>query len=243
MGIKSAEMTKHAINAFLPTSVVFANEIAVLCESVGADALEVERGLKTEERIGQKAYVKPGSAFAGGTLARDINFLIKIGEEHKRINYLFEAVRESNAHHKDWAKRKCMEYLKDLKGRAITVLGLTYKPGTGALRRSWSVELCKWLNSQGAIIQAVDPHVQELPDNLKGIITLASSSEDALLGADCIIVATEHPSLREIDKRSVSSLKGKVVLDANSFLRELFRDNNNINYVFVGRPVNATEKP
>ncbi len=163
MGIASAEITKHAINAFLAISIVFADEIAALCESVGADALEVERGLKTEERIGQKAYVKPGSAFAGGTLARDINFLIKIGEEHKRINYLFEAVRESNAHHKDWAKRKCMEYLKDLKGRAITVLGLTYKPGTGALRRSWSVELCKWLNSQGAIIRQLTRMFRNCP--------------------------------------------------------------------------------
>jgi UDPglucose 6-dehydrogenase len=75
MSVESAEMTKHAINAFLATSVVFANEIAIMCEQVGADAKEVERGLKSEQRIGPKAYLGPGGAFAGGTLARDIEFL------------------------------------------------------------------------------------------------------------------------------------------------------------------------
>ena len=75
MSVESAEMTKHAINSFLATSVVFANEIASICEMVGADAKEVGRGLKSESRIGPKAYLSPGAAFAGGTLARDIHFL------------------------------------------------------------------------------------------------------------------------------------------------------------------------
>ena len=81
MSVESAEMTKHALNAFLATSIVFINEIATICEKVGADAQEVERGLKTDIRIGQKAYLSPGSAFSGGTLARDINFLEQLGKQ------------------------------------------------------------------------------------------------------------------------------------------------------------------
>ena len=82
MSIESAEMTKHAINSFLATSICFANEIATLCEYVGANAKEVERGLKTEERIGPKAYLTPGNAFSGSTLARDIRFLQKLGDHN-----------------------------------------------------------------------------------------------------------------------------------------------------------------
>ena len=82
MSVESAEMTKHAINAFLATSVVFINELSVLCEEVGANAREVEQGLKSEMRIGRKAYLKPGNAFAGGTLARDIQYLIATGKRH-----------------------------------------------------------------------------------------------------------------------------------------------------------------
>src|SRR5437870_1309694 len=82
MSVESAEMTKHALNAFLATSVTFANELARLCEAVGANAKEVERGLKSEARIGPKAYLSPGAAFAGGTLARDVRFLTAFGREY-----------------------------------------------------------------------------------------------------------------------------------------------------------------
>lgn len=150
MSIESAEMTKHAINAFLATSVCFANEMATLCECVGANAKEVERGLKTEERIGPKAYLSPGTAFSGGTLARDIRFLQKLGEENRLPVYLINSIPISNDFHKTWIQRKCLETMGDLKGKAISVWGLTYKPGTNTLRRSLSVELCAWLNSQGA---------------------------------------------------------------------------------------------
>src|SRR5262249_55908779 len=83
MSIESAEMTKHALNAFLATSVAFINELARLCEGVGADAKQVERGLKTEARIGPRAYLSPGGAFAGGTLARDLQFLVGQGLTHR----------------------------------------------------------------------------------------------------------------------------------------------------------------
>ena len=99
MGLASAEMTKHAINAWLANSVVFINEISNICEVVGADAKEVELGMKSEERIGKKAYLSPGSAFSGGTLARDLNYL----NEFKDSSY-WSSIIKSNNNHKSWIK-------------------------------------------------------------------------------------------------------------------------------------------
>lgn len=116
MSIESAEMTKHAINAFLATSVTFANELARLCEAVGANAKEVERGLKSEGRIGPKAYLSPGGAFAGGTLARDLRFLTQFGRKFGVDTPLFEGVIAGNERHKDWTRDKVRQLLHGLPG-------------------------------------------------------------------------------------------------------------------------------
>ena len=136
MSIESAEMTKHALNAFLATSVVFINELAVLCERVGADAREVEQGLKSDTRIGNKAYLKPGQAIAGGTLARDVNFLTQTGQKYGIRTPLFNAILESNHAHKRWVCLSVQTTLKNLHHKTIAMLGLTYKAGTDTLRRS-----------------------------------------------------------------------------------------------------------
>src|SRR5262245_19073556 len=145
MSVESAEMTKHALNAFLATSVTFANELARMCEAVGADAKEVERGLKSEARIGPKAYLSPGAAFAGGTLARDVRFLIELGARRDVGTPLFQGVWASNQAHKAWVRDRLSRMLCDGGGSVVAVLGLTYKPGTNTLRRSSAVELCRWL--------------------------------------------------------------------------------------------------
>lgn len=236
MNIESAEMTKHAVNAFLATSVVFANEIAALCERVGADAKEVERGLKSEARIGPKAYVSPGTAFAGGTLARDIHFLTEMGQSCGEPALLFHAVRDSNDHHRDWAKRKCGECFPDLGGRRVAVLGLTYKPGTNTLRRSLAIELCRWLHAGGAQVTAFDPQIKTLPDDLQHVISLQYSVAETLDGADCVVIATEHPEFRDIDGQLMASLKtGAVVIDANGVLEKICKEIKNLRYIAVGR--------
>src|SRR3954465_14532048 len=105
-------MTKHALNAFLATSIAFMNEIAVVCEQVGADAKEVERGLKSEGRIGPRAYLSPGAAFAGGTLARDLRFLVAQGQAGRVAVPLFEGVLASNERHKGWLKEHARRALE-----------------------------------------------------------------------------------------------------------------------------------
>jgi UDPglucose 6-dehydrogenase len=236
MGTESSEMTKHAINAFLATSVTFANELASLCEKIGANAKDVERGLKTEERIGPKAYLGPGAAFAGGTLARDILFLTDLGNKHDHPTYVIRAVKESNDFHKGWIKRKLVELIGDLKGKTIAVLGLTYKPGTDTLRRSLSVELCKWLKEQETTIQAFDPKIQKLPDELVDVINLKSNIDECLHQADCLLISTEWPIFREeLTPERLNNMRKKVVLDANGFLEKQFLNSTDLQYAAVGR--------
>ncbi|MEI7769853.1 MAG: nucleotide sugar dehydrogenase [Chloroflexales bacterium] len=236
MGVESAEMTKHALNAFLATSVTFINEVATLCEQVGADAKEVERGLKSEVRIGPRAYLGPGGAFAGGTLARDINFLSAIGAAHDRPTHLISAVRASNDAHKSWAGHRLEALLSSLAGRRIAVWGLTYKPGTDTLRRSSAVELCRWLVTQGAQVQAHDPAVTALPADLANLFSLHASPLDALAGAAALVVATEWPDYQAIAATEiVATMERPVVVDANRFLARTLGDDPRIRYAAVGK--------
>lgn len=239
MSVESAEMTKHALNAFLATSVTFINEIAAVCEQVGADAKEVERGLKSEARIGPKAYLGPGGAFAGGTLARDIAFLIQIGADQHVPLHLIPGVRASNDEHRNWPHRKLQLLLGDLRGKRIAVWGLTYKPGTDTLRRSSSIELCRWLFEQGALVRAHDPAVQVLPGDLARTIELCPTATTTLKDAAALIVATEWPEYQTVPAETVIAQMRPhpVVIDANRFLARTLGGDPRMQYAAVGAPV------
>jgi UDPglucose 6-dehydrogenase len=240
MRVESAEMTKHAVNAFLATSVVFINEIAAACEATGADAKEVERGLKSEQRIGPGAYLGPGGAFAGGTLARDIAFLLGMGSQLGFTTPLFAGVKQSNDSHRQWARRRLDVLLGGVAGKIVAVLGLTYKPGTDTLRRSESVALCKWLVAQGAKVRAHDPAIpagkqtsSELPEGL----ALVGSADEATRDADAIVIATEWPVFRELTAdRLATGGRRPLVVDANRFLAGRLADDARVRYVAVGTP-------
>lgn len=238
MTAESAEMTKHALNAFLGLSIAFINEIGAICEGTGAEVSEVERGLKSEERIGPKAYLKAGGAFSGGTLARDIQFLNALAERHGIDVPLLNSVMPSNEAHKQWAARRLRRIVGDLSGQVIAVLGLTYKPGTDTLRRSASIELCQWLVQQGSTVHAHDPLVRELPATLAASVALQPSVRDTMAGASALVLATEWPEYRNITADEVKSLMARpVILDANGYLQASLGKVNGISYVTVGRQV------
>jgi UDPglucose 6-dehydrogenase len=218
MKTESAEMTKHAINSFLALSIVFANELAALCESTGADAREVERGLKTESRIGPKAYLKAGAAFAGGTLARDVRFLIAIGQKYNTSAPLVNAILESNRQHQKWAQNRLRLSLNPLKGRCVTILGLTYKEGTDTLRRSWAIELARWLHQEGVEVRAYDWQLRQLPKELEAVLSLKSEFNIALAGSDAMVVGTEHPRLNEIRATDLKAMRRTLIIDPNGAL-------------------------
>jgi UDPglucose 6-dehydrogenase len=242
MSVESAEMTKHAINAFLATSVTFANEIAAICERAGADAKEVERGLKTEARIGPKAYLSPGAAFAGGTLARDLEFLKSASADAGLQSPLLRAIKASNDEHKQWARRKLVELFGDLEGRTVAVWGLTYKAGTSTLRRSLSVELCSDLLEQGARLQVHDPAAEALPAAWSGRVQRTADPISALARAQALVVATEWPEYRQVPVDSIAALPQRlVVLDANRFLAA-WSVIPSIRYVAVGSVPSPTPK-
>jgi UDPglucose 6-dehydrogenase len=234
MSVESAEMTKHALNAFLAMSVAFINEIAAVCENTGADAKEVERGLKSEKRIGPSAYLGPGAAFAGGTLARDVVFLSERAEKIGLPAHLLRGVKRSNDAHRSWAARRLREVLGGVAGKQIAIWGLTYKPGTDTLRRSLAIELCQSLVADGARIRAHDPAVKSLPDDLS--IELASTAIDAVRGADALVVMTEWPDYRQIESSAVAdAMKGQLILDANRFLQQQFCNDPRVVYATVGK--------
>jgi UDPglucose 6-dehydrogenase len=235
MSVESAEMTKHAVNAFLATSVTFANELAAICERTGADAREVERGLRTERRIGPLAYVSPGAAFAGGTLARDVAFLRALGTRLGRPTPLLDGVLTSNATHRMWASRRIQSELGDLAGTKIAVWGLTYKPGTDTLRRSDAIELCRWLVRQGASVHVHDPAAQGVPEDV--IVTRHEDPLAAAAGARALVLATSWPVYREVDVDRLATVAPQLlVLDANRFLGATLANDARFRLVSVGQP-------
>ena len=236
ISIESAEMVKHGVNAFLATSVTFANELATICERVGADASEVESALRLEPRIGPRAYIKPGAAFAGGTLARDIVFLSAIADREGLPLPLIGSVMPSNEAHKHWPVRRLVDRLGSVSGRIVAVLGLAYKPGTDTLRRSSSIELCRELTALGARVRAFDPAVRDLPEEYKAFVTLAASARAALFGADAAIVATEWPEFQTIDLGTWrDAMPAPLICDPNGFLAKTFKDAPQFSYMSVGR--------
>ena len=236
MSVESAEMTKHAINAFLATSVTFANELAAICELYGADAKEVERGLKTESRIGPRAYLSPGGPFAGGTLARDIDFLDKAAQEKALAVPLLQSVRVSNNEHKKWTKRKLSDKFTNLNKLSIAIWGLTYKPETSTLRRSLAVALCDWLIEEGAIVHVYDPAVQELPSHWNNQVDRFDSALEALKNTQVLVLGTEWAEFKESAKKMLEVVNNDyLVIDANRYLQnEIFP--LGINYIAVGMP-------
>jgi UDPglucose 6-dehydrogenase len=233
---ESAEMIKHAINSFLALSITFMNEIATICEHVGADAREVERGLKSEVRIGPRAYLSPGGPFAGGTLARDVVTLDDLGSQFGEELSLIPAIKVSNDRHKEWVIQKLREELGSLPGKRVAILGLTYMPNTDTLRRSLAIEICRKLNAQGVALTAFDPVVAAMPADLSKIEIKRRVSE-AIKDADAMVVATEWPQLLDINwQDSVGLMQQPIIVDPAGFLRSKLSEFTGLRYRSVGTP-------
>jgi len=236
MSIESAEMTKHALNAFLATSVTFINEIARLCEVTGADAKQVERGLKSEGRIGKRAYLAPGNAFAGGTLARDVRYLVGFGHEHHRPTPLFDGVLASNERQLHWLREKVLELVGGADQAVVALLGLTYTPGTSTLRRSAAVDLASWLRGRGVTVRAFDPAIHALPPELRSTIELSGDALGALAGADVAVIATKWPEFKALTPDTVvKTMRHARLIDQSWFLAQTLSSDPRIQYIATGK--------
>lgn len=236
VSIESAEMIKHSINSFLAISISFANEIASICEMVGADAKEVERGLKSECRIGPRAYLAPGGPFAGGTLARDISFLCSKSLTHKLNTPLISSVLSSNNHHKNWYKRKLKAHLNKLKGSTVGIWGLSYKSDTNTLRRSLAIDLIEWMLFQGIKVRVYDPEVAQLPNNLLGKVTKCTNPQEVLSHAEALVLTTEWPEFQIAASQINDNVNpGLIILDPNRFVEDHVTSKE-VKYLSVGMP-------
>lgn len=236
MSVESAEMVKHSLNAFLALSVTFTNELATIAERLGANAADIEKGLRSDPRIGPHAYVKAGSAFAGGTLARDVQFLSAMARREKLQTPLIANIVESNRVHGQWPINQLRRRLTPLAGKTIAVLGLSYKPGTDAVRRSPAIELLRALLAEGAKIRAYDPAVRKLPDQFQAGVVMADDAKGALAGAAAVVIATEWPQFRELGADDfIRGMQGRLVLDPTAFLSPEISGNPALTVASIGR--------
>jgi UDPglucose 6-dehydrogenase len=219
MSIESAEMTKHAINAFLAASITFMNEISNICESVGADAKAVESGLRTDSRIGMKAYVSPGLGFSGGTLARDVKFLESLEDRARQGKTLLSSLIPSNQFHNGWVKRKIDEIFVGRTKLNIVFWGLTYTTDTSTLRRSAMLELAIALSNTGHDVSFFEDPIVDLPIELTTVLKRVNSPIQSISEVDAVIVSKGMAEFA--DSRTISALAAQenvVVLDPSRHL-------------------------
>jgi UDPglucose 6-dehydrogenase len=219
MSLRSAEMTKHALNAFLATSISFINEIANLCDEVGADALKVAEALRLDSRIGPKAMLKPGLGFAGGTLARDLRVLQKLGGKVGYQARLINGVLEVNRQQNRMIAGKLRKIYGSLENLTVGVLGLTYKAGTSTLRRSASLEIIRDLTDGGTRVKAYDPKADLSEIQGHREFEFCSDPLTVAKGSDALVFVTDWPEFKELDFPRIKSLMKKpVVVDAQNML-------------------------
>jgi UDPglucose 6-dehydrogenase len=236
VGIRTAEMAKHALNAYLATCISFANEMANLCDEVGADALDVARALHLDRRLGPLAPLRPGLGFAGGTLARDLKTLRKLGQRNGTGTPLIEAVLRVNEQQNRVVVRKLSRLYGSLEGLTVGVLGLTYKPGTSTLRRSVALEIIGELTALGAAVKAHDPcaNLEELP----GILDFEFCPDPYAVagGSDALVIVTEWPEFRDLDFAALKkSMRNPVLVDAQNMLDAKEMTQIGFRYLGVGR--------
>ncbi len=232
MDIPSAEMTKYAANAMLATRISFINEIANLCEKVGADVSMVRKGIGTDSRIGSK-FLYPGPGFGGSCFPKDVKALIRTGKEHDSPLTLLESVEAINERQKKVLFMKFSDYYRsDIKGKRAAIWGLSYKPGTDDMREAPSLTLISQLLEAGCTVRAYDPAaMDEARHRLGDSIEYATDIYDTVRDADVIFHVTEWNEYRMPDWQKVKSLmKTPLLIDG----RGVF-DKTNLNGIIYLR--------
>jgi len=214
VSLRTGEMIKHALNGFLGLSISFANELGNICDAVGADGKRVGEILRLEPRVGAKAMLLPGLGFSGGTLARDMQTLRRLGREHGLPTPLLDGAWAANAEQNRLVVRKLQAALSELRGARVAVLGLTYKPDTSTLRRSAALEVIADLAAAGAVVTAHDPRADRNELAAYGAFDFHEDPLDAVDGAAALVLMTPWSDYRGLDFAAVRErMAGSYVLD------------------------------
>jgi UDPglucose 6-dehydrogenase len=237
---RTAELIKYAANAFLATKITFINEIAELCEKVGADVQEVARGIGLDNRIGAK-FLHAGPGFGGSCFPKDALALIKIGQDHEAPVRIVETIMAVNDHRKRAMARKVAAALGgNLRGKTVAVLGLTFKPNTDDMREAPSIALITALLDMGATVRAYDPVGMEQAKPLLPDIHYAGSAYACAEGADALVIVTEWEQFRALDLGQLKEIMARpVVVD----LRNVYRPEDVAKHGFVYHSVGRSRRP
>src|SRR5205807_2632140 len=233
---RTAELIKYAANTFLATKITFINEIADLCERVGADVQEIARGIGLDNRIGPK-FLHAGPGFGGSCFPKDLRALIKTAQDHDVPLRILEAVETANDTRKRAMARKVSSaFAGMLRGKTVAVLGLTFKPNTDDMREAPSIALITALQDAGAKVRAYDPEgMKQARAGLENV-EYAEHAYACIDGADALVIVTEWDAFRALDLDRVKSLlKRPIVVDLRNIYRPQDMARHGLAYVCVGR--------
>lgn len=235
--IESAELLKYAANSFLATKIAFINEMADLCEKLGANITDVADGMGLDKRIGER-YLEAGPGFGGSCFPKDTLALAKMAEAVGVNSRIVESVVLSNDLRKYRMAEKIIHACKTVKGKTIAILGLTFKPGTDDMRDSSSLVIIPELIKVGAKIRTYDPQgMDEAKKLLTGKIAWCKDSYDAIKGADALVLLTEWNEFLQLDLDKVkASLKTPLVIDLRNIYKRQEMQKAKIKYISIGRP-------
>lgn len=236
MDPRSAELTKYAANSFLATKISFMNEIARLCELLGADVDMVRKGVGSDDRIGNR-FLFPGIGYGGSCFPKDVQALIFSAAEVKYDFKILKAVEDVNYEQKKVLLPKIDRHYDSLKGKTAAIWGLAFKPNTDDIREAPSIEIIGALLNRGAKVQCYDP---EAMPNVKGIlgntVVFCENMYDALDGADFLVIATEWPEFRTPDFRMMEGyLKEMVIFDGRNVFENDIMRKHGYKYYSIGR--------
>ncbi len=237
--IPSAEMIKYAANAMLATRISFMNEIALLCDEVGADVNAVRKGIGADERIGSR-FLYAGCGYGGSCFPKDVKALIKTAEENHCQMQILEAVEQVNESQKELLYRRLSDYYNhDLSGRSFAVWGLSFKPGTDDMREAPSLILIDRLCQAGATVKVYDPvAMEECRRRIGDKVVYAENIYEAVTGADALLIVTEWKEFRMPDWETVArSMKSPVIFDGRNMYDPIEMRELGFTYRSIGRPV------
>ncbi|WP_417615177.1 UDP-glucose dehydrogenase family protein [Parasphingorhabdus sp.] len=235
-GRRTAELTKYAANAFLATKITFINEIADLCEKVGADVQEVARGIGLDNRIGSK-FLHAGPGYGGSCFPKDTLALMKTAQDNDSPIRIVEAVVQVNDQRKRAMGRKVIHALDgEVRGKKVALLGLTFKPNTDDMRDAPSIAIAQTLIDAGAEVSAYDPEGMELAKEIMPSVEMADSSYHAAKDADAVVIVTEWDAFRALDLEKLADvMQGNVLVDLRNIYNPAEVAQTSLIYTSVGR--------
>jgi UDPglucose 6-dehydrogenase len=236
-GRRTAELIKYAANAFLATKITFINEVADLCEKVGADVQEVARGIGLDNRIGTK-FLHAGPGYGGSCFPKDTLALVKTGQDYEAPQRIVEVVVAVNDQRKRAMARKVAAALGgNLRGKTVAVLGLTFKPNTDDMREAPSIAVITALQDMGAKVRVYDPAGVEQAKELLSSVTYCESAYECAEGADALVIVTEWEQFRALDLgRLKAVMANPVVVDLRNVYRPDEMRKHGFSHYTVGRP-------